>query len=930
MVTKNAARRSEKLAAELGRPMNMNDLPPNDNMPSSTNASGYAMMANSTPAECSHAHYGVNDGHASKRPPAKLPMPTILGPMTRSPAAVETRPRNSSLVAMLGGSGVGGQKGNRFGNSALGNSRVGGWKSSQSSFLPSNSALNSSFHPSMSNTSMLSRPSRQMNKTELYELKDQLWKGSLSNGPGNGLDASRVDPDDCANPRAPGQLSFFTQAFDTVRATVKYSERVALPPVDDGRRSSVAFMPLPRESVAMMVDAVRMSTLEDDEKCRFLFEMFDVDHRGVLSKDGVRAFIEATFTANGVEFLGEFDYDAVVDKVFDQCRQFDKMTYGEFKNIFGVIATADDDNKSKAELGKLSELSVAAQTQRQKETLANQEEGGRWYRTKKFCRKYRAEIFWVTLYSLLMVAVFIAKASRFAFDPAVGNCPRIAKGFAEICLVNTMFVLLPMCRNFVTGLRTLPVVVNHLPVDQNIEFHKICGVVLLIASLGHTVAWLAIVIYVRTVSLEVWEESKYHHLTFVRDENLFLFALRVPIWTGVVMLVCAGIAAPLCLSKVRRGNFNLFWLSHMLFIPFLILMAFHGFAHWVAAPQAHYWVLPPIIIYLIEKRYRMAHVFGGKTTIANVQLSKEAVAIFMKKPKAFGKRQRFQPGMYVYVNAPTISKFEWHPFTISSAPEDKFLSLHIQKAGDWTEALYDQLGALKETHEDSQMEAQGNTMLSPYPAIYLDGPIGAPAQDYARYREVVLIGAGIGVTPFASILRSILHQWESYRCPHCKHVRFPPNFQLRKIYFYWVTREQKSLTWFTNTMNQLSEMDTENRLEIHNFFSSVKNEAVIAPLQALQNFIHSTEGQDIVSGLQTKQKTHFGRPDWNAELSRVASNHRHLDPPDDPSDDREEIGVFFCGPKPLGNIIHEQCTLLNQEKVRRTPDVDFDFHSENF
>ncbi|KAE9022926.1 hypothetical protein PF005_g26360, partial [Phytophthora fragariae] len=41
----------------------------------------------------------------------------------------------------------------------------------------------------------------------------------------------------------------------------------------------------------------------------------------------------------------------------------------------------------------------------------------------------------------------------------------------------------------------------------------------------------------------------------------------------------------------------------------------------------------------------------------------------------------------------------------------------------------------------------------------------------------------------------------------CGHVRFPPSFQLRKIYFYWVTREQQALTWFTNTMNQLSEMD---------------------------------------------------------------------------------------------------------------------------
>ncbi|KAG7376295.1 NADPH oxidase 4 [Phytophthora pseudosyringae] len=895
----------------------------NNNTPASTIKSEYAMLESNTPVESTQAHRH-DEAKTLQRLPSALPMPKIVGPPARQPH-VETQAKRSSFVAILGGSGMGRHANRPLGNSRRGHSRRAvGVNTTRSSFLPSSAALDMNIHPSML---LMSRPSRQMNKAELYELKDQIWKSSLSSAPNAGLGASAVGSDDCGNPHAPGQLSFFTQAFNTSRITVNDGEGSVPFGCDDPSRSSIAFIPLPRESVAMMVDAVRVSVLEDNEKCRFLFEIFDVDHRGVLSKEGVRAFIEATFAANGVDFVGAFDYDAVVDKVFGQCRQQDKMSYSEFKTIFAHVVVDADDDKSKDALGKMS---TVVEGRRQQEIVHNSERGGRWYRIKKFCRKYKPEIFWLTLYFLLMIGVFIAKASRFPVDPAVGNCPRVAKGFAEICLVNTMFVLLPMCRNFVTGLRTLPVVVNYLPVDNHIEFHKICGVVLLIASFGHTAAWLAIVVYVRTVPLSVWEESRYHHLTFVRDENLLLFVLRLPIWTGVAMLICAAIAAPLCLEKFRRGKFNLFWITHMLFIPFLVLMAFHGFARWVAFPQAHYWVLPPVIIYLVEKRYRMTQMFGGQTKIALVQLSKESVAIFMKKPKSFSKRHRFLPGMYVYVNVPTISKYEWHPFTISSAPEDKFLSLHVQRAGDWTGALYNRLDQLHTQHEASRTEDQGSPMTSPYPAIFLDGPIGSPAQDYSSYREVVLIGAGIGVTPFASILRSIMHQWESFRCPHCRHVRFPPSFQLRKIYFYWVTREQESLTWFTNTMNQLSEMDTENRLEIHNFFSSVKNEAVIAPLQALQNFIHNAEGQDIISGLHTKQQTHFGRPDWNAELTRVARNHRLLEPKDNVSREREEIGVFFCGPKPLGNVIHEQCTVLNQVKIRQTPDVEFDFHSENF
>ncbi|KAF4036840.1 hypothetical protein GN244_ATG11083 [Phytophthora infestans] len=135
----------------------------------------------------------------------------------------------------------------------------------------------------------------------------------------------------------------------------------------------------------MMIDAVRVSAMEDNEKCRFLFEMFDVEHQGVLTNEGVRAFIEATFATNGVDFVGAFDYDAVVDKVFGQCRQHDKMTYSEFKSVFAEVVAEAKDDRSKDALGLMSSV---VETQRQREIVYNNEQGGRWYRIKKYCRKY--------------------------------------------------------------------------------------------------------------------------------------------------------------------------------------------------------------------------------------------------------------------------------------------------------------------------------------------------------------------------------------------------------------------------------------------------------------------------------------------------------------------------------------------------------------
>ena len=41
--------------------------------------------------------------------------------------------------------------------------------------------------------------------------------------------------------------------------------------------------------------------------------------------------------------------------------------------------------------------------------------------------------------------------------------------------------------------------------------------------------------------------------------------------------------------------------------------------------------------------------------------------------------------------------YEWHPFTISSSPEQHFIGLHIRAVGTWTNKLYEFVGKYKET-----------------------------------------------------------------------------------------------------------------------------------------------------------------------------------------------------------------------------------------
>ena len=51
---------------------------------------------------------------------------------------------------------------------------------------------------------------------------------------------------------------------------------------------------------------------------------------------------------------------------------------------------------------------------------------------------------------------------------------------------------------------------------------------------------------------------------------------------------------------------------------------------------------------------------------------------------------KFKPGDYVHINIPAIARNEWHPFTISSSPEqDGVLWVHVRGVGTWTKKLYD-------------------------------------------------------------------------------------------------------------------------------------------------------------------------------------------------------------------------------------------------
>lgn len=98
----------------------------------------------------------------------------------------------------------------------------------------------------------------------------------------------------------------------------------------------------------------------------------------------------------------------------------------------------------------------------------------------------------------------------------------------------------------------------------------------------------------------------------------------------------------------------------------------------------------------------------------------------IKRPPHF----YFRPGDYVFVNIPAIAKYEWHPFTLSSAPEQEdYMWLHIRGVGEWTNRLYTYF-------EKEQARLHSGDVMPIMPATVEKKPEIAPKKEPAPARPI--------------------------------------------------------------------------------------------------------------------------------------------------------------------------------------------------
>ncbi|KAM7525813.1 hypothetical protein LguiA_015715 [Lonicera macranthoides] len=685
-----------------------------------------------------------------------------------------------------------------------------------------------------------------------------------------------------------------------------------------------------------------------DSRLQIFFDMVDKNEDGRITEEEVKEIIMLSACANKLSRLKEQaeEYAALIMEELDP----ERLGYIELWQLETLLLQKDTYlNYSQALSYTSQALSQNLQGLRKRSPIRRASKKVLYYLEENWRR-----LWVISLWVLIMVGLFTWKFFQYKQKNAfkvMGYCLLTAKGAAETLKFNMALILLPVCRNIITWLRSTKLG-YFVPFDDNINFHKTIAAAIVIGVILHAGNHLACD-FPRLINESDDIYKQYFIHDFGQNKPQYIDLVRgIEGVTGILMVIFMAVAFTLATRWFRRSlvklpkpfdrltGFNAFWYSHHLFIIVYTLLIIHGLFLYLV----HKWYLKTTWMYLAVPVF----LYAGERTLryfrsgfSSVRLLKVAIypgnvlTLQMSKPPQF----RYKSGQYMFVQCPEVSPFEWHPFSITSAPGDDYLSIHIRQLGDWTQELKRLFSVACELPKDgkSGLLRADETTKKILPKLLIDGPYGAPAQDYRKYDVLLLVGLGIGATPFISILKDLLnsivkmeeqadsisdysrHSDQSAGASDSSVNKVSPKrkkntLKTTNAYFYWVTREQGSFDWFKGVMNEIAELDQRGVIEMHNYLTSVYEEgdarsALITMVQALN---HAKNGVDIVSG--TMVRTHFARPNWKKVFSKTCTKHANA-----------RIGVFYCGAPVLAKELGKLCYDFNQKGSTK-----FEFHKEHF
>ncbi|XP_044923603.1 dual oxidase 2 isoform X1 [Mustela putorius furo] len=517
---------------------------------------------------------------------------------------------------------------------------------------------------------------------------------------------------------------------------------------------------------------------------------------------------------------------------------------------------------------------------------------------KRFVENYRRHIVCVTVFSAICAGLFAERAYYYAFaSPPSGIAETtfvgiiLSRGTAASISFMFSYILLTMCRNLITFLRET-FLHRYVPFDAAVDFHRWIAMAAVVLAILHS-AGHAVNVFIFSVSPLSLLACMFPNV-FVNDGSqlpqkfYWWFFQTVPGMTGVLLLLVLAIMYVFASHHFRRRSFRGFWLTHHLYILLYVLIIIHGSFGLIQLPRFHIYFLVPALIYVGDKLVSLSRKKVEIGVVKAELLPSGVTHLQFQRPQGF----EYKSGQWVRIACLALGTTEYHPFTLTSAPHEDTLSLHIRAAGPWTTRL-------REIYSPPTGDG-----CAKYPKLYLDGPFGEGHQEWHKFEVSVLVGGGIGVTPFASILKDLVFKSSLGSQMLCK-----------KIYFIWVTRTQRQFEWLADIIREVEENDCQDLVSVHIYITQLaeKFDLRTTMLYICERHFQKVLNRSLFTGLRSI--THFGRPPFEPFFKSLQEVHPQV----------PKIGVFSCGPPGMTKNVEKACQLIN-----RQDQAHFVHHYENF
>ena len=444
------------------------------------------------------------------------------------------------------------------------------------------------------------------------------------------------------------------------------------------------------------------------------------------------------------------------------------------------------------------------------------------------------------------------------------------------------------------------------------------------------------------------------------------FIQSLPGWTGLVSLGSFYTIALLSFPQVRRRSYEVFQMGHLFMFVMLALLCVHGTAQLLQPAMLGYFLAIPFLLVIFERGHRFIVGFHRIPATAEI-LDSQTVCITATIP-----RRRYFPyeaGQYVLLQLPQLSLFQWHPFTISACIDNR-MQLHIKTDGDWTGGLRNLCGRT------------GSAAIQ----IGIDGPFGAPAQRFYNFDHSIIMGSGIGVTPFSGILTDLQarddKQWRSDKLipdtPSTESTVSTPvkaeqtttsrdgtdaaavakspvtatatekpvataepshgsQKRYRRVDFHWIVKDRNALLWFSDLLNSVTaaadpshrRFDADLDVNVHTHVTMRRKKIATHVYRWLLER-HRTPEHPCSPLTGLVNPTHFGRPD----LERIMLDHYEemakLMREGRAPADKFRVGVFFCGTPIIGMQLSDLCRQMTLRGREDRTFIEYHFMMEVF